>query len=77
MKITKDSCTGNYSCIFQKNKRYYRANLENTFDYGPICTIFASDCKGLINNWIEVYVKLYPTLSEANIRNSVNEFLTM
>lgn len=75
MDINKNTKTGGFWCVFEKNSNFYYADISRTFDHGPECMIFRSDKDGHVTDWSGVFCKWYDWVSEGNLRDAVDEFL--
>lgn len=75
MKINANENTGGLWCVFQKNDKFYCADISWTLDCGPECMIFPADKDGRVTDWGDVFCKRYDFVSEDNLRGAVEEFL--
>ena len=66
---------GGLCANFYKLGHEYFADLSDTMDHGPECMIFPYDDERRIGG-VEVFTKWYDSVSEENLVDSIEEFLS-
>lgn len=63
------------SALFQKDNKWYYADLSDCLDVGNECMIFPANKNGKVTSWTEVYCnRESDEISEENLLTCIKEF---